>query len=382
MPVLRAIGPSTPSSTAANVPRTNATLAIDGAAPSPIRPASRATKPARQSVTCVRRPEPVERPMPPQISERQRGGCPEYRQCFQDVQRGRAASSSRGDRCEHGEREEGDADARRRALQQVRVRMLRCSVHRHRLLSLAIVPAGPMSSEPMPPRPRSRSGPPRPARERYGPNRRSDAAPAKSESAHSTAASAAAPRPSSSAGRSRQASTSGCARRSRPATFPGPVKYGYVSVGEVVEGPPMCSAAGACSACIPHQTSYVVPAEAVRPLPQGVPAERAVLAANLETAINGLWDADPRIGDRIAVVGAGALGCLVAWLAGRIPGCEVELVDTNPRRADRSPARSAPASPRPVRRAARPIWSSTRAARRRARRSRSSSPGSRRRSSR
>ena len=59
-----------------------------------------------------------------------------------------------------------------------------------------------------------------------------------------------------------------------------------------------------------------------------------MLAANLETAVNGLWDADPRIGDRIAVVGAGALGCLVAWLAGRMPGCEVELVDTNPRRAD------------------------------------------------
>ena len=61
---------------------------------------------------------------------------------------------------------------------------------------------------------------------------------------------------------------------------------------------------------------------------------REWLAANLEPAINGLWDAGPRVGDRIAVVGGGALGCLVAWLARRIPGCEVELVDVNPRRAD------------------------------------------------
>jgi threonine dehydrogenase-like Zn-dependent dehydrogenase len=115
--------------------------------------------------------------------------------------------------------------------------------------------------------------------------------------------------------------------------FPAPVKYGYISVGEVEDGPPALR--GRRVFCLhPHQTRYVVPAAAVRPVPEGVPPERAVLAANLETAVNGLWDADPRIGDRIAVVGAGALGCLVAWLAGRMPGCEVELVDTNPRRSD------------------------------------------------
>ena len=82
----------------------------------------------------------------------------------------------------------------------------------------------------------------------------------------------------------------------------------------------------------PHQTRYVVPAQSVHVLPDDVPPERAVLAANLETAINGLWDARPHVGDRIVVVGAGTVGCLVAWLAGRIPGCDVELVDINPRR--------------------------------------------------
>jgi threonine dehydrogenase-like Zn-dependent dehydrogenase len=72
----------------------------------------------------------------------------------------------------------------------------------------------------------------------------------------------------------------------------------------------------------------------VHPLPDDVPPARAVLAANLETAVNGLWDASPRIGDRLAVVGAGTVGCLVAWLASRIPGCSVELVDINPDKAD------------------------------------------------
>jgi len=76
----------------------------------------------------------------------------------------------------------------------------------------------------------------------------------------------------------------------------------------------------------------VMPALAVHVLPDTVPAARAVLAANLETAINGIWDARPHAGDRISVVGAGTVGSLVAWLAGRMPGTDVELVDTNPHR--------------------------------------------------
>jgi 2-desacetyl-2-hydroxyethyl bacteriochlorophyllide A dehydrogenase len=113
--------------------------------------------------------------------------------------------------------------------------------------------------------------------------------------------------------------------------FPGPVKYGYVNVGEVEDGP--ADWRGRRVFCLyPHQTRYVVPASAVTALPDGVPPARAVLAANAETAVNALWDAAPRIGDRIAVVGGGTLGCLVAWLAGRIPGCDVQLVDPNPAR--------------------------------------------------
>jgi hypothetical protein len=114
--------------------------------------------------------------------------------------------------------------------------------------------------------------------------------------------------------------------------FPAPVKYGYISIGEVVAGP--AELMGLRVHCLyPHQDLYQVPAEAITALPDGLPPGRAVLAANLETAVNGLWDATPRLGDRIAVVGAGTLGCLVAWLAGRIPGCTVELIDTSPARA-------------------------------------------------
>lgn len=114
--------------------------------------------------------------------------------------------------------------------------------------------------------------------------------------------------------------------------FPAPVKYGYCSVGVVEEGPPALR--GRTVFCLyPHQTRYVVPAEAVQVLPAQVPAARAVLAANMETAINAVWDAPPRVGQRIAVVGGGVVGLLVAWLAARVPGCAVELVDTQAARA-------------------------------------------------
>ncbi len=114
--------------------------------------------------------------------------------------------------------------------------------------------------------------------------------------------------------------------------FPGPVKYGYASVGLVEIGP--AHLLGRRVFCLhPHQDRYVVPLEAVIALPEGVPSARGVLAANMETAVNGLWDAAPRVGDRIAVVGAGVVGCLVSALVARMPGVQVELIDPDPRRA-------------------------------------------------
>jgi NADPH:quinone reductase-like Zn-dependent oxidoreductase len=115
--------------------------------------------------------------------------------------------------------------------------------------------------------------------------------------------------------------------------FPGPVKYGYASVGRVVEGSELL--AGKPIFCLyPHQTAYVVPESAVFPLPAGVPPQRAVLAANMETAVNALWDGLPRLGDRITVVGAGVVGSLCAYLARRLAGTDVELVDIQGARAD------------------------------------------------
>ncbi|MGY6631516.1 MAG: zinc-dependent alcohol dehydrogenase [Wenzhouxiangella sp.] len=115
--------------------------------------------------------------------------------------------------------------------------------------------------------------------------------------------------------------------------FPAPVKYGYANVGEVIEGPE--DLRGRAVFCLyPHQTVYQVPCEAVHLLPEGLPPSRAVLAANMETALNACWDAAIQAGDRVTVVGAGVVGALVAWLAARMPGCEVTLVDLQAGKAD------------------------------------------------
>jgi 2-desacetyl-2-hydroxyethyl bacteriochlorophyllide A dehydrogenase len=119
--------------------------------------------------------------------------------------------------------------------------------------------------------------------------------------------------------------------------FPGPVKYGYASVGRVERGPRALEDR-TVFVLYPHQTAYVVPASSVFLVPPDVPSSRAVLTANLETAINAVWDARPHIGDRVTVIGGGTVGCLAAWLAGRVGGCQVELVDVDARRSQTADA--------------------------------------------
>lgn len=115
--------------------------------------------------------------------------------------------------------------------------------------------------------------------------------------------------------------------------FSFPVKYGYANVGRIIGGDD--SRQGQLVFTLyPHQESFVVPTEAARPIPPGVPAARAVLAANLETALNAMWDALPRLGDRITIVGAGAVGCLVTALATRVAGADVELIDVSSQRSE------------------------------------------------
>ena len=104
-------------------------------------------------------------------------------------------------------------------------------------------------------------------------------------------------------------------------SFPFPVKYGYATVGRVEAGPAELLGR-IVFALHPHQSLFNVPLSAVVPLPDGVPPARAVLAANMETALNAVWDAAPGPADRIAIVGAGVVGALVAFLCGRLAGAQ------------------------------------------------------------
>jgi hypothetical protein len=93
--------------------------------------------------------------------------------------------------------------------------------------------------------------------------------------------------------------------------FPFPVKYGYSTVG-VVEAGSADLLGRTVFTLHPHQTLFDVPEAAAIPVPVNVPSWRAVLAANMETALNAVWDAGP-----------GPLG----------RAANVTLVDINPARA-------------------------------------------------
>jgi NADPH:quinone reductase-like Zn-dependent oxidoreductase len=115
--------------------------------------------------------------------------------------------------------------------------------------------------------------------------------------------------------------------------FPFPVKYGYATVGRIEHGTEALLGQTVFT-LYPHQTLFNIPASAAMVLPKDLPPQRAVLAANMETALNAVWDAAPGPADRIAIVGAGVVGSLVAYLCGRLPGAEVTLIDVNPARAE------------------------------------------------
>ena len=112
--------------------------------------------------------------------------------------------------------------------------------------------------------------------------------------------------------------------------LPGPVKYGYLSVGVVEAADSAPELVGRTVFCLyPHQDRYVVPVEALTVVPDAVPARRAVLAGTVETAVNAVWDAAPRLGDRVAVIGAGMVGAAVAALLGDFPLQRLQLVDVD-----------------------------------------------------
>jgi len=114
--------------------------------------------------------------------------------------------------------------------------------------------------------------------------------------------------------------------------FPFPVKYGYAAVGLVEHGPDALQGK-AVFGLFPHQDQWLARAEDVVLLPGGVPPRRAVLAANMETALNGVWDGGVSAGHNVLIVGAGVLGLLVAAILGRMPGVHLGIVDVRPERA-------------------------------------------------
>jgi 2-desacetyl-2-hydroxyethyl bacteriochlorophyllide A dehydrogenase len=107
-----------------------------------------------------------------------------------------------------------------------------------------------------------------------------------------------------------------------------PRRYGYAWVGEIVETCAVDRRVGErVFALLAHGDEHCVVASAARRLPPELPAERATLAANLETAVNVVWDAGIGLGDDVLVVGGGVVGLLAGQLARRAGASRVRLVE-------------------------------------------------------
>ena len=103
-------------------------------------------------------------------------------------------------------------------------------------------------------------------------------------------------------------------------TFEFPVKYGYASVGRVIDfGADVTGVleGDLVFAFNPHETCYTVPAGVVIKLPRELNPRIGIFTANVETALNALLDATPRLGERVLVIGQGVVGLLITQLVRR-----------------------------------------------------------------
>lgn len=122
-------------------------------------------------------------------------------------------------------------------------------------------------------------------------------------------------------------------------SFAFPISYGYASVGRVVSAAEDVDAPRPGDLVFvhhPHQTGYVVPASLPVILPADLPPELGVFLANVETAINVMLDAHPRLGERVVIFGQGVVGLLLTQLARRTGVERIVTVDPIPLRRELS----------------------------------------------
>ena len=113
-------------------------------------------------------------------------------------------------------------------------------------------------------------------------------------------------------------------------SFAFPIKYGYANVGRIIQ--PGSRVEGFVEGDLvfafnPHETDCTIPARFVVKMPDKITPRKGIFLANVETAINVLLDAAPRIGERVVVLGQGTVGLLITQLcriagAGLIATCD------------------------------------------------------------
>ena len=114
-------------------------------------------------------------------------------------------------------------------------------------------------------------------------------------------------------------------------SFSFPIKYGYINVGKIVEGPKKYLNKN--TFCLyPHQSLFKIDINNVNILKGNGDIRKYLLTANMETAINIFWDTQAKLNNKILIVGMGSVGILTAYYY----NC---LLYTSPSPRDRSVSR-------------------------------------------
>jgi 2-desacetyl-2-hydroxyethyl bacteriochlorophyllide A dehydrogenase len=124
-------------------------------------------------------------------------------------------------------------------------------------------------------------------------------------------------------------------------TFGYPLQYGYAAVGTVVETGAAVEddwVGERVFAFNPHETEFLAEPSALLPVPDDLSTEAATLFPTVETATTLVHDLAPRLGERIVVFGAGAVGLSVVALLATFPLAELVVVEPVTDRRERAAA--------------------------------------------
>ncbi|MEL6989426.1 MAG: zinc-binding alcohol dehydrogenase, partial [Bacteroidota bacterium] len=106
-----------------------------------------------------------------------------------------------------------------------------------------------------------------------------------------------------------------------------PVNYGYSMIASVQH--PENDSSKLAHVMHPHCNSFYAKSGDLFYLDEDTNLVAATFIANMETAINAIWDSQVQVGDKVLICGYGVIGALIAEILNSMPGIQVTILELN-----------------------------------------------------